>query len=126
MSSGDKESSKSKISKKLNKTDNKGKVSNIKNKMIINLIANENNDSNFVEKKFLSDNSLNKENIISKIIGNQKEKIKKTNKNNSSDKNNLLFEKNKNNKEKEPKEKNDDNIIQINKENEKEMEEDKK
>ena len=125
MSSGDKESSKSKISKKLNKTDNKGKVPNIKNKMIINLIANENNDSNSVEKKFLSDNSLNNENIISKIIGNQKEKIKKTNKNNSSDKNNFLFEENKNNKEKEPKEKKDDNIIQINKENEKEIEEDK-
>ena len=127
MSVNSKEISKSKISKKLNNTENKGKLFSKKNQMLINLVSSENNDSNSLEKKFFSDNSINNEKkISSQLLEKEKEKANKNKKkgknvnDNLNDNNDVqLLEKNKN---KDNEEKEENNMIQINKEKEKEKE----
>ena len=120
MSVNSKEISKSKISKKLNNTENKGKLFSKKNQMLINLVSSENNDSNSLEKKFFSDNSINNEKkISSQLLEKEKEKANKNKKkgknvnDNLNDNNDVkLLEKNKN---KDNEEKEENNMIQINK-----------
>ena len=139
MSVNRKEMSKSKISKNLNKTESKGKLFSKKNQMMINLVSSENNDSNSLEKKFFSDNSINNEKkISSNLLEKEKGKVNKTKKkgknandiiNDNNDvrlvekNNNKDSEENEENKEKEEKEEN--NMIQINKEKEKEKDSEK-
>ena len=131
MSVNSKEISKSKISKKLNNTKNKGKLFSKKNQMLINLVSSENNDSNSLEKKFFSDNSINNEKKISShLLEKEKEKANKNKKktknlnDNLNDNNDVkLLEKNTN---KDNEEKEENNMIQINKEKEKENEKENK
>ena len=121
MSINSKEVSKNKISKKLNNTDNKGKLFSKKNQIHINLISSENNDSNSLENKFFSDNSINNDKKINcNLLEKEKEEIKNNNKKEKSinKSNNELLLENKKSIIKENEEKEENNIIKINKEEE--------
>ena len=115
MSVNEKASSKNQISRKLNNTDCREKISSKNNKMMINLSSSENNEKSLMEQKYFSDKMIHNEKKINPKIF-EKEKIKGKN-----NKNELLKENssNENNKEKEE----EKNIIKI--ENEKDKEEKK-
>ena len=61
MSVNEKASSKNQISRKLNNTDCREKISSKNNKMMINLSSSENNEKSLMEQKYFSDKMIHNE-----------------------------------------------------------------